>query len=96
MVQFVSARDLRNRSGEVWNKLKQAGELVVTSNGKPIAILSDFDEKDDLEMRLKDIRTARAARALDNMQQKAADKGLDKLSDEEIDDEIKKVRQGRL
>ena len=94
-MQFITARDLRNRSGEVWEKLKEAGELVVTSNGKPVAILSNFDEEDDLEQRLKDIRTARATRALDNMQQKAADKGLEKLSDKEIDDEVKMARQER-
>ena len=94
-MQFITARDLRNRSGEVWKQLKEARELVITSNGKPVAILSNFDEEDDLEQRLKDIRTARAARALDNMQQRAADKGLEKLNDEEIDNEVKMARQER-
>lgn len=95
MPKYISSRDLRNRTGDVWKTLKETKEVVISSNGKPVAILVDVDDEDDLEERLKDIRTARAGRALENMQMQAAKNGMDKLSDEEIEEEIQKTRQER-
>ena len=39
-MKFIIVRDLRGRSGQVWTKLAREREVVLTSNGKPIAILS--------------------------------------------------------
>ena len=38
MVEFVSLCELRSQSEDVWRSLAQEKDLVVTSNGKPIAI----------------------------------------------------------
>ena len=43
-MKFVTVRDLRGKTSELWKQLEQEKELVVTSNGKPIAILSATDE----------------------------------------------------
>ncbi len=40
-MDFVSVRDFRTQPGEVWKKLAQQHELVVTRNGKPFAILTE-------------------------------------------------------
>jgi hypothetical protein len=44
---------------------------------------------------LKDLRRARALRAIDEMQRASVQAGLDKMTDEEIDAEIRDVRRER-
>ena len=44
-MQFVSVRELRGRSAAVWKALADEKELVVTSNGKPIALLTATSEE---------------------------------------------------
>ena len=39
-MDFVSVRELRSQSAAVWRSLAREKDLVVTSNGKPIAVLS--------------------------------------------------------
>ena len=43
-MKFISVRDLRGKSAEVWKNLPTEREVVVTSNGRPIAILSAVNE----------------------------------------------------
>jgi len=69
-------------------------ELVVTSNGKPIAILSAVQE-DRLEETLAAIRRARAMAAVDAMQQRALKMGLDTMMLEDINAVIAAVRKER-
>ncbi len=56
-MKFITVRDLRGRPSEVWTKLSRDKELVLTSNGKPIAILSAVSE-DTLEGSLVALRQA--------------------------------------
>lgn len=93
-MKFINARTLRLKSGEVWKSLKNDGDLIVTSNGKPVAILSDVDE-DNLEVQLKALRRARAELAVHMIQQRSSEKGLDRITPEEIEAEIKAVRRKR-
>jgi len=39
-MKFLSVRDLRGKSSQVWRELPEQKEMVVTNNGRPIAILS--------------------------------------------------------
>ena len=39
-MRFVTVRELRGQSAAVWKALAEERDLVVTSNGKPIALLS--------------------------------------------------------
>jgi prevent-host-death family protein len=93
-VRFVSVRDLRGRSAEVWKRLSEERELVITSNGKPIAILSAVSEE-SLEKALKSIRAARAVAAVESLQRESVRKGLDRMESEEIEAEIRAVRKKR-
>ena len=43
-MRFVSVRELRSKSAELWRDLPSEGQMVVTSNGKPVAILAAVDE----------------------------------------------------
>jgi antitoxin (DNA-binding transcriptional repressor) of toxin-antitoxin stability system len=93
-MKFISVRDLRGKSAEVWKDLPAEQEVVVTSNGRPIAILSAVNEA-NLEESLYAIRRARAAEAVMSLQRRSAERGTDGLTMEEIDAEIKAVRKDR-
>ncbi|HSV26399.1 MAG TPA: hypothetical protein VLH60_00765 [Sedimentisphaerales bacterium] len=93
-MKFISVRDLRGKSAEVWKELPAEREVVVTSNGRPIAILSAVSES-NLEESLSAIRQARAAEAVMSLQRRSAEKGTDSIAMEEIDSEIKAVRKKR-
>lgn len=93
-MKFVSVRELRNRTSQLWRDLERERDLIVTSHGKPVAILSATDER-SLERALADIRRSRARAALAEIHRDAARRGLDRLSMEEIDAEIKATRLRR-
>ena len=93
-MEFVSVRDLRIQPGEVWKRLAEAGELVVTSNGKPIALLSGITST-TLEPTLFALRRARAQLAVSRVRASAHARGLDRLTPREIDAEIAAVRRLR-
>lgn len=92
-MRYVTVRELNTKPKEVWEKLKTS-DLVVTSNGKPIAILSGADEA-NCDDRLRALRRSRALMAMEEMQRTAAAKGLDRWTDKRIDGEIKAVRKAR-
>jgi len=93
-MKFISVRDLRGKSAEVWKDLPTEREVVVTSNGRPIAILSAVNES-NLEESLSAIRQARAAEAVMSLQRRSVERGTDGITMEEIDAEIRAVRGTR-
>ena len=93
-MKFLSVRDLRGNSAQVWRDLPIEREMVVTSNGRPVAILSSVRE-DEVEESLAAIRQARAATAVARLQADSAARGLDRLTPAEIQAEIETVRRER-
>ena len=93
-MKFVTGSKLSGRTSELWNELEQQRELVVTNNGKPIAILSATDDE-SLERSLRNIRRGRAANALSGLQRDAARRGLDPLTMDVVNKEIQAFRKGR-
>jgi antitoxin (DNA-binding transcriptional repressor) of toxin-antitoxin stability system len=93
-MRFVSVRELRGSSAETWRKLAEERELIVTSNGKPIAILSAVSEE-NLEESLAAFRRARAISAVDAMQMASVKAGTNRMSLREINEEIAAVRSNR-
>ena len=93
-MRFVSVRELRGRSAAVWKELTEEKDLVITSNGKPIALLSAMSEE-TLEESLAAVRRARALSAVTAMQQASLKAGTDRFTDKEIDAEIEAARQER-
>jgi len=43
-MKFLSVRDLRDTSARFWKDLPQEREIIITDNGKPIAILAAANE----------------------------------------------------
>lgn len=93
-MKFLSVRDLRGKSAEIWKELPVEREMIITSNGRPIAILAAISES-NLEESLAAFRQARAIEAVAGIQRRSADKGTDKITMAEIDEEIKAVRKKR-
>lgn len=93
-MKFVTVRDLRGKTSELWKELERERELVVTNNGKPIAILSATDEQ-GFEESLWALRRSRAHDALEKLQQDAGSRGLRAVSDSEIEAEVKASRRRR-
>lgn len=93
-MKFVTVRDLRGRSGQVWSTLAREREVVLTSNGKPIAILSAVSE-DTLEASLAAVRRARAVAAVEALQRRSIAVGADRLSPADIAAEIHAARRAR-
>lgn len=92
-MRFISVRDLNTKPKEIWSRVKDE-EIVITSNGKPIALLSGVTEE-TLEKTLRAIRRSRAFIALEEMQKKSIALGLDKLTNSDIESEIQAVRKSR-
>ncbi|CAN5653358.1 hypothetical protein BH23DEI1_BH23DEI1_07750 [soil metagenome] len=93
-MKFVSVRDLRGKSADIWRELSDEREMVITSNGRPIAILAAVTEA-NLEESLAAFRRARAIGAVASMQRRAVASGTDALSADDIEAEISAVREAR-
>jgi antitoxin (DNA-binding transcriptional repressor) of toxin-antitoxin stability system len=68
--------------------------MVITSNGRPVAILATVSES-NLEESLAAFRQARAIEAVSSMQRRSVTAGTDAISAEDIGAEIAAVRQAR-
>jgi antitoxin (DNA-binding transcriptional repressor) of toxin-antitoxin stability system len=93
-MKFLSVRDLRSNSAKVWKELPAEREMVITSNGRPIAILAAINEA-NLEESLSAFRTARAVEAVAWLQRRSVEQGADRTPADEIAAEIKAVRSKR-
>ena len=93
-MKFLSVRDLKTKSSQVWKELPDQKEMVITSNGRPIAILSSINEN-NLEQVLSAFRRARAVEAVASIQYESVRKGTDKMTMAKINNEIKLVRSKR-
>jgi antitoxin (DNA-binding transcriptional repressor) of toxin-antitoxin stability system len=93
-MKFLSVRDLRSKSAEVWKGLAEEREMVVTSNGRPIAVLSAVTEE-TLEETLAAIRRSKAIAAVSELQRRSIERGTDAITQAEIDAEIAAVRRAR-
>ncbi|HPQ54993.1 MAG TPA: type II toxin-antitoxin system Phd/YefM family antitoxin [Spirochaetota bacterium] len=91
-MKFITVRDFRARPSAVWKELKKEHELVITNNGKPIALLTPLSDE-NLEERLRASRKARAEEALRAIRKKASAEGTDGLSMDEISSEISEFRK---
>jgi antitoxin (DNA-binding transcriptional repressor) of toxin-antitoxin stability system len=92
-MKFISARELRNRPGFI-RELVQKEDMVLTADGKPVAILLGI-EGDGLEEAMLIIRQARTQRALSRMRRQAARRGIADASPRAIEAEIRAVRRKR-
>ena len=93
-MKFVTIRDLRANTASVRKDLREGGEIIVTANGRPFALMTPVGP-DSVEDEVLAIRRARAQAALGRMRRKAQSEGLDRLKSREIDAVIAATRRDR-
>lgn len=93
-MDYVTVRELREKSGEIWQRVEAGEEFVVTRNGKPLALLL-ATQPSEVEEVLRAHRAARFGAVVKRMQAQARQSGADQLSDEQIQAEIDAVRRAR-
>jgi antitoxin (DNA-binding transcriptional repressor) of toxin-antitoxin stability system len=94
-MKFISVRDLRGKSAEVWKNLPGEREMIVTNSGRPIAILAAVSES-NLEESISAFRQARAVEAVGNLQRRSLEQGTDSIAAKVIEAEIQEVRKKRI
>ncbi|MHB8967086.1 MAG: type II toxin-antitoxin system Phd/YefM family antitoxin [Thermoleophilia bacterium] len=94
-MKLISSRYLKQKTSAAWQLSGEEGELVVTSHGKPIALITNISE-DDIEPTIRALRKAKAQVAVSNMRRKAQQAGLEKMTEGEIETEIKAARAARV
>ena len=93
-MRFISVRDLRTTPAQVWKALPEEQEIVITNNGKPIALLTPLTDT-DLEDTLASVRRARAISAVKKLQAAAVEEGISGMTMEDIDQEIRTYRKSK-
>ena len=91
-MKFITVRDIRTSPAQIWKQLPIEQEMVITNNGKPIALLTPLSDK-TLESTLKAVRKAKAINAVRIMQETSIKNGNSQLSSDEIEKEIKESRK---
>jgi antitoxin (DNA-binding transcriptional repressor) of toxin-antitoxin stability system len=93
-MRFITIRDFRSKSAQIQRQLPEEKEMVLTSNGKPIAILF-ATSGDSLEESLAIIRRGRAMAAVNYIQTQSVKSGTDRMASAEINKEINAERKRR-
>src|SRR5437660_3898984 len=80
----ISVSQLKKRSVSQWRKSAKGGELVVTSQGQPVAVIVPTD-RDSLDSTLAALRSVKALRAQNALQRAAEANGTANIAVTEID-----------
>ena len=91
-MEFIAVIEFRIRPGKIWKKLKKSKRMLITSNGKPVAMLTDMEGK-DIEEELRADSIAKGILALSKIREHAKEKGLNKLKMKDITKEINSARK---
>lgn len=93
-MRSVSLHELQGLSASAWEALVEDEDVVVTSKGRTLAILSAASDS-TLEGTLADLRQSRGLLAVARMQSAARNAGLDTWSLERVNAEIDDLRRSR-
>jgi prevent-host-death family protein len=93
-MKFVSSREIRVNPRPVFDAAGAGDEVVITSRGKPVALLVGVDG-DDLEETLRLLRRARTQAAVSRMRRASEQNGLTGMAEAEIEAEIAAARGDR-
>jgi hypothetical protein len=93
-MQFVPYRTLRNEPAALRKKLASEGELVVTMDNKPFAVMISLGDENvqDILLMVSRLRAQMAVRSIRSQARKA---GLDTMALKDVNALIKKTRADR-
>ena len=90
----ISVSDLKKKPAKQWLKSASRGDLVITSNGQPVAVLLRLAAA-SVESTRALLRSVRALQAQTALQQAAVGNGTSGFSMSDIDAEIAAARRAR-
>lgn len=88
----ISIQELGSRAPDLARQLEQERELLVTNDGKPVGVIFAADEE-TLDPCMRALHQIKNMLALRRVQQESVERGLDKLTMEEIDAIIAESRK---
>lgn len=92
-MEMIPYRDLRNKPSAVRRKLEKQGELIVTVDGKPFAVMIDLSNNETFEETLVLISRILAQMAVRSIRSQARRAGLKSMRSEEINKIIAATRE---
>ena len=91
-MKFCTTEEFGTFSPTLLSELAAGEEVVVTKNGRPVALMIGVEDG-RLEEALRAVRRAKAVRSFQTLRQQAARQGF--FSPTEIDEEISAVRSAQ-
>ncbi len=93
-MKLIAIKDLK-QPRQLKAQLQAEKELLLTSDGRPVAVLVNVGPTDDPEVVIQSIRDARSRLALTQVREAARQSGANRLSPEEIQEQITAARKAR-
>ncbi len=93
-MNLVAITDLK-QPRRLKERLREEQELLLTSDGRPVAVIAHLGAGDDPEAMLRAIRDARSRLALSKVREAAARRGSSRLTLAEITREVAAARAER-
>ena len=93
-MKLIAIQDLK-QPRRLKERLLAEKELLLTSDGRPVAVMVNVDASEDPETVIRSIRDARSRLALSRIREAAASGGGARLSSDEINREIVATRKAR-
>ena len=93
-MKLIAIQDLK-QPRRLKERLLAEKELLLTSDGRPVAVLVNVDASEDPETMIQSIRDSRSRMALSRVREAAARSGAARLSLAEINREIAATRKAR-
>lgn len=90
-MKTLSIRDLRNRPGLARSDLGEDGQALLTSNGRPVAVMIGVTAE-TLDETLQLVQQVRMQRALRELRRQARESGTDRLNSDAIEQVIAEAR----
>jgi antitoxin (DNA-binding transcriptional repressor) of toxin-antitoxin stability system len=93
-MKLIAIQDLK-QPRQLKERLKAEKELLLTSDGRPVAVLVNVDASEDPETVIQSIRDSRSRMALSRVREAAAQSGMTALTLDQINREIVAARKAR-
>jgi antitoxin (DNA-binding transcriptional repressor) of toxin-antitoxin stability system len=93
-MNLIAIKDLKQPK-QLKRRLKAEKELLLTSDGRPVAVLVNVDDAEDPENVIRAIRDSRSRLALSRIREAARRSGTADMTTEQIDRVIAATRAAR-
>ena len=94
IMNLIAIQDLK-QPRRLKERLRAENELLLTSDGRPVAVLVNVGSAEDPESILQSIRDSRSRLALSRIRETTRRTGVSRFTPEQIDREITAVRKTR-